>query len=211
MSFLSQNTVILSLFIPTFFFVSATPGMCMTLSMTLGMTIGIKRTLWMMAGELVGVGLVVVLSMIGVATLLLQNPMLFTLLKWGGGLYLLYVGIEMWRSRGRLAIQNDATTDKHISAPSLIIQGFVTAIANPKGWAFFIALLPPFIDQTLPLIPQLSVLLVIILVLEFICLILYAAGGQSLSHLLQKHSNVRLMNRIAGTLMIGVAVWLVTG
>ena len=211
MSFLSQNTVILSLFIPTFFFVSATPGMCMTLSMTLGMTIGLKRTFWMMAGELVGVGLVVIFSMIGVATLLLQNPMLFTLLKWGGGLYLLYVGVEMWRSRGRLAIQNNAITDKHISAPSLIFQGFVTAIANPKGWAFFIALLPPFIDQSLPLLPQLSVLLVIILVLEFFCLILYAAGGQSLAHLLQKHSNVRLMNRIAGTLMMGVAVWLITG
>ena len=209
MSFLSQNTILL--FIPTFFFVSATPGMCMTLSMTLGMTIGIKSTFWMMSGELVGVALVVVLSMIGVATLLLKNPLLFTLLKWAGGLYLLYIGVEMWRSRGRLALQNNVGTDKHLSAQSLIIQGFVTAIANPKGWAFFIALLPPFIDQSLPLLAQLSVLLVIILVLELICLILYAAGGQSLSHLLQRHSNVRLMNRIAGTLMMGVAVWLVTG
>ena len=45
----------LAVFIPTFFFVSITPGMCMTLAMTLGMSIGVRRTLWMMIGELLGV------------------------------------------------------------------------------------------------------------------------------------------------------------
>ena len=202
----------LAVFIPTFFFVSATPGMCMTLSMTLGMTVGLKRTFWMMAGELLGVALVVILSMIGVATILLKYPSLFTAFKWGGGLYILYIGIEMWRSRGRLAIQeNEETCNNTSSGRSLMTQGFVTAVANPKGWAFFIALLPPFLDNALPLAPQLSILLVIILVIEFICLVLYAMGGQSLSHLLQKRSNVRTMNRFAGTLMMGVAVWLVLG
>ncbi len=48
---------LLSVFIPTFLFVSITPGLCMTLAMVLGMTQGVRRTLWMMAGELVGVGL----------------------------------------------------------------------------------------------------------------------------------------------------------
>ena len=49
---------VLSVFVPTFFLVSLTPGMCMTLAMVLGMTQGVKRALWMMLGELVGVGLV---------------------------------------------------------------------------------------------------------------------------------------------------------
>ena len=40
------DTTLLAVFIPTFLFVSATPGMCMTLAMTMGMTIGVKRTLW---------------------------------------------------------------------------------------------------------------------------------------------------------------------
>jgi len=205
------NPSMLAAFIPTFFFVSATPGMCMTLSMTLGMTIGVKRTLWMMLGELIGVGLVVILSMIGVASILVKYPSLFTLFKWLGGLYLLYIGIGLWRSKGRLAIsQNGVSSKDSILWHSLITQGFVTAVANPKGWAFFIALLPPFLDQSLPLAPQLSVLLVLILVIEFICLALYAKGGQSLASLLQKKDNVVTMNRIAGILMIGVATWLVT-
>jgi len=207
--FLILNTAVLAVFIPTFFFVSLTPGMCMTLSMTLGMTIGLRKTFWMMAGELVGVGLVVVLTQIGVAAILLTYPGLFIAFKWGGGLYLAYLGYEMWRSRGRLAIQEKTDVDLLISEKSLIFQGFITAVANPKGWAFFIALLPPFVDQNLALAPQLIAFLVIILSIEFVCLVLYALGGQSLSHLLRKRDNVRMMNRFAGTLMVGVGVWLI--
>lgn len=206
-----HNAAMLAVFVPTFFFVSATPGMCMTLSMTLGMTIGLRRTVWMMIGELFGVGLVVLLSMIGVATLLLNYPALFTAFKLAGGAYLAYIGYQMWRSRGRLALQETADCIDNTSRRALVVQGFVTAIANPKGWAFFIALLPPFIDQSLPLLPQMLTLISMILLIEFICLVLYAVGGQSLAHLLRKRSNVRVMNRIAGTLMIGVGVWLASG
>ena len=53
-----MTLTVLAVFIPTFFCVSLTPGMCMTLAMTLGMTIGVHRTFWMMYGELLGVGLV---------------------------------------------------------------------------------------------------------------------------------------------------------
>lgn len=180
----------------------------MTLSMTLGMTVGFKQTLWMMTGELLGVGLVVLLSMIGVATMLLKYPEFFTAFKFAGGAYLIYIGVQMWRSRGRLALQEEVEVVDNNSRRTLALQGFVTAIANPKGWAFFIALLPPFIDQSLALPPQMGVLITVILLIEFTCLVLYAMGGQSLAHLLRKRSNVRVMNRVTGTLMIGVGIWL---
>ncbi len=134
------NIAILSILIPTFFFVSATPGMCMTLSMTLGMTLGIKRTMWMMAGELFGVGLVVIFSMISVATIILKYPSALVFFKLGGGLYLAYIGIEMWKSRGRLALQEPTGQSINYSRRGLAAQGLITAIVNPKGWAFFIAL-----------------------------------------------------------------------
>lgn len=78
------NLSVLSVFVPTFFMVSLTPGMCMTLSMTLGMTIGVRRAMWMMLGELVGVGLVAVSAVIGVATLMLRYPEVFAAFKWLG-------------------------------------------------------------------------------------------------------------------------------
>lgn len=202
---------VLALFVTTFFFVSITPGMCMTLAMTLGMTVGVRRTLWMMVGELLGVTLVVVLTLVGVAALMLQYPELFIALKWGGGGYLLYLGIQLWRSKGKMAIKCDTPDDVQISRTSLFSQGFITAVANPKGWAFFIALLPPFIDHNAPLAAQALLMIAIILSLEFVSLIGYASGGKALSHLLRNRGNVRVMNRIAGTLMIGVSAWLALG
>ncbi|MCC9626003.1 LysE family translocator [Thalassospira sp. MA62] len=197
-------------FIPTAFFVSITPGMCMTLALTLGMTIGLKRTLWMMAGELVGVGIVVVASALGVAAIMLQYPAFFAVFKYVGGAYLAWLGIQLWRSRGRMAISGDVQDMRTASASGLAMQGFVTAIANPKGWAFMISLLPPFISLDHPIAPQLSVLVAIILMTELLCMTMYATGGRSLRKFLEKSGNVRLLNRIAGTLMIAVGVWLAT-
>lgn len=206
------NISLLSLFIPTFIFVSATPGMCMTLSLTLGMTIGVKRTLWMMAGELFGVAIVSVAAVIGVASVMLNYPSLYLVLKYCGGAYLVYLGVQLLRSRGKMAIQEDAgSLASHLGRTQLAIQGFVTAIANPKGWAFMVSLLPPFIDASLPLPPQLSLLVVLILVIEFCCLLLYAGGGVTMRRFLQRSGNVRKMNGIAGLLMISVGVWLATG
>ncbi|WP_406565601.1 LysE family translocator [Halomonas jincaotanensis] len=201
----------LSVFVPTFFLVSLTPGMCMTLSMVLGMTQGVRRSLWMMAGELCGVGLVAAASGAGVAALMLRQPELFAVFKWLGGLYLAYLGIMMWRSRGRMAIPLDSMEMPPASRGQLALQGFVTAVANPKGWAFFVALLPPFLDAGRPLFGQLTVLVALILSIEFVCLLLYAAGGRSLRRLLGETRNLRLLNRFAGSLMIGVGGWLALG
>jgi homoserine/homoserine lactone efflux protein len=203
------NLTLLSLFIPTFLVVSATPGMCMTLSLTLGMTIGVRRTLWMMVGELAGVALVAVAAVVGVAAVMLNFPELYLALKYGGGTYLCYLGLQLWRSRGRMALTD--TPDGPVAVPprrALVLQGFITAIANPKGWAFMISLLPPFIDGSLPLPPQLALLVVLILFIEFGCLLVYASGGRTLRRLLLQQANVRLMNRIAGVLMAGIGVWL---
>nr|WP_321273532.1 LysE family translocator [uncultured Vibrio sp.] len=203
-----MNMTLLSMFIPTFFFVSITPGMCMTLALTLGMSVGYRRTLWMMIGELAGVALVSVSAVLGIAAIMLNYPWLFVALKFIGGGYLLYLGIEMWRSRGKLAINLETESTLPQDNWNLVIQGFVTAIANPKGWAFMISLLPPFIDQNAALAPQLAVLISIILMFEFICMSLYATGGKGLKRVLGHSKNVRLMNRVAGTLMMGVGVWL---
>lgn len=206
-----MNYSVLILFIPTFFAVSATPGLCMTLAMSLGMTIGVRRSLWMMVGELAGVGLVSLSALIGVATVLLTHPNMFLALKYLGGAYLLYLGIQMWRSRGKMAIPENFQQQSSVSPLALISQGFVTAIANPKAWAFMISLLPPFIDANLPLHPQATILIAIILCFELICLLLYATGGRTLRRLLQLRGNVMMMNRVAGSFMIGVAAWLVFG
>ncbi|MBU2924372.1 LysE family translocator [Colwellia sp. 4_MG-2023] len=199
---------LVSLFIPTFFIVSITPGMCMTLAMVLGMSIGIRKTLWMMWGELIGVAIVAVSSVIGVSAIMLELPQIFDILKFIGAGYLFYIGINMWRSKGKLAISINNSSTVNTNKGSLFYQGFITAIANPKGWAFMISLLPPFINTQYALAPQLSVLITIILVSEFTCMMLYAAGGKTIGKVFTEQNNVKYLNRLSGTLMILVALWL---
>ncbi|MCW9036205.1 MAG: LysE family translocator [Rhodospirillales bacterium] len=204
-----MNTSLLLLFIPTMFFISITPGMCMTLAMTLGVTVGVRRTFWMMWGEVIGVALVAGLAAVGVAAMMNQYPRVFEVFKYCGGAYLGWLGIQMWLSRGSMSLDLENIKSRQATPPlTLAVQGFVTAIANPKGWAFMISLLPPFLGATDPLGMQLVALLGIIVVSELICMTLYATGGRSLRHFLEKSGNVRLINRVAGTLMIGVGVWL---
>ena len=204
------DIALLAVFLPTFFFVSITPGMCMTLAMTLGMSIGVRRTMWMMVGELVGVALVAVAAVMGVASIMLNYPDAFAILKWVGGAYLGYIGINMWRSKGKMAL-TDTQSTANVSNIELITQGFVTAIANPKGWAFMVSLLPPFINVDRAVAPQLVALLSIIMFIEFSSMKAYATGGKSLRLFLSRGENVKLMNRIAGSLMIGVGFWLALG
>ncbi|MEM5480929.1 LysE family translocator [Pseudoalteromonas fuliginea] len=199
----------LAVFIPTFFFVSITPGMCMTLAMTLGMSIGVRRTLWMMIGELLGVASVAIAAVLGVASVMLNYPDAFAILKWVGGAYLIYIGVNMWRAKGKMSVDTSKPSD--VSRQSLFTQGFVTAIANPKGWAFMISLLPPFISVEHAVAPQLLVLLSVIMVSEFVCMLAYATGGKSLRLFLSRGDNIKWMNRIAGSLMAAVGIWLALG
>ena len=147
--------------------------------------------------------------MLGVATLMSKLPELFQGFKILGALYLAYVGINMWRAKGKLALSAEENTQS-INKSSLFKQGFFTAIANPKGWAFMVSLLPPFINPDLQLAPQLSMLVAVILLSEFICMTIYATGGKTIGKALTQRNNVQLLNKVSGSLMIMVAIWLAT-
>ncbi|EKO3781549.1 LysE family transporter, partial [Vibrio metschnikovii] len=95
-----MTSALLLAFVPTFFFVSITPGMCMTLALSLGMSIGYRRTLWMMFGELIGVAVVAMAAVLGMASVMLNYPWLFAVFKTLGAAYLGYIGVQMWRSKG---------------------------------------------------------------------------------------------------------------
>lgn len=180
----------------------------MTLALTLGMAVGVRRSLWMMAGELLGVALVAVAAVLGVAALMLNYPTLFTLFRYLGGAYLLWLGWKLWR-----APPPDLSAHGHTPQTrwDLALQGFTTAVSNPKGWAFMVALLPPFLRDDLPLWTQMAGLLAVIVVIEFSSLMLYASGGKHLSRFLARAGGASWLNRIAGSLMVLVGVWLAVG
>lgn len=203
------NLALMGAFIPTFFLVSVSPGLCMTMAMTVGMSQGMRRALWMMAGELLGVGLVATAAVCGVAALMLQFPAWFFYIKCAGALYLLYMAAQMWWSKGSFRLPQPGEARVLLPRKELFSQGFITAVSNPKGWAFHMALLPPFIDPSLAFWPQLLVLLFILLALEFSCLLMYAGSGRMMARFFQNPAKAQWLNRICAVLMAGLALWMV--
>ena len=193
-------------FVVSYFLIALSPGLCMTLSMTLGISIGVRRTLWMMIGELAGVVLVGIASFAGVTTLMLAYPEVFTVARFAAAAYLVWIAVKTWRAPTDIAGAGRAAT---LAPRQLVIQGFVTATSNPKGWIFLAALLPAFIDPARDILPQALVMLPIMAVIEFTSLLLYANGGRALKELLTKHGLGHWLHRVSASLMFGIATWLV--
>lgn len=195
-------------FCSSFFLIAISPGLCMTLAMSLGIRVGLRRTLWMMGGELLGIVIVAVAALAGVSALLLRAPDVLQIAKLFAAAYLTWSAYRAWMAGPVDGLQRlDAT----VSRAALASQGFVTAISNPKAWVFFAALLPPFIAPERPLLPQAVTLLVAMVVIEFICLLIYAQGGRVLSDALSRRGWGQWLNRISALLMVAVAIWLLVG
>jgi len=191
------------LFVVTIAAVSLTPGMCMTLAFSLGLSQGYRKTLWMMAGEMTGVIVVVSSTVYLLGWLLRLDPMWFNALALTGAVYLLWIARQLWLADPALAEQRTADT---LTPLSLAVLGFTTAIMNPKGWAFMVALLPGFMDGEKALFPQLALFLSVMLTTEFISLSLYAGGGRWLRQFLGEGARLGVLNKVAASLMVGVSI-----
>ena len=197
-----MTTDLLLLFIPTIAAVSLTPGMCMTLAFTLGLTIGYRRTLWMMLGELVGVALVVTLTVLLLNWLLSLDKLYFNGLTLVGAAYLIWIAWQLWHAQEHFGTK---ARGNQLAPVALMLLGFSTAVMNPKGWAFMIALLPGFMDAEASKGQQLVTFLAVMLTTEFLSMSLYAGGGKWLGRVLKNDANLVLLNRVAAVLMVAVA------
>lgn len=186
--------------------VSVTPGLCMMLALTLGATIGVRRTLWMMIGELSGLGLVSILAVTGVAAIMFAHPGVYGVTKVAGGLYLLYVGLQMARTDIRSLSPVPEVDDMDARSVRLMWRGFLTAISNPKAWLFYASLLPPFIRSDRLLLPQVALLISLLLFIEFISLLLYASCGQITRGMLERKTVARSFFILAGAIVFAFGV-----
>jgi threonine/homoserine/homoserine lactone efflux protein len=196
------------LFIPTIAAISFTPGLCMTLAFTLGLSIGYRRTLWMMGGELTGVATVFGTTFWSLGWLLSRDVIYFQIISLIGGTYLLYLAVRLFNETPE---QVEARNLENTRASALALLGFVTAVSNPKGWAFLLALLPGFVAANTPLLPQFAIMLAIMLTTEFFSMTAYATGGQWLAMRLSNTQGLLNANRVAASMLGLAALWVLSG
>lgn len=103
----SVDFTLLYFFVPVFAAIYITHGLCMTLALTMGMRIGVRNTMKMMVGELTDVLVIVTVVVVGGGGFIASHPRLLTAFKYVGGASLIFVGVEMMRSRGVMAVRPD--------------------------------------------------------------------------------------------------------
>lgn len=183
---------------------SFTPGPNGLLALTHGALYGVRRTVFTVLGGALGFVIVIAVSMFGIGALLLVVPEVLTVLKWAGGAYLVFLGVQVWRAP---AIAISARDDRP-SAPggSLFQQGLLAAVTNPKGILFFVAFLPQFIDPRQDLGLQFVIMASTFIIIEIVFELVVAALSQSLQPLLARAG--RWFNRATGGLFIVIGVLL---
>lgn len=183
---------------------SLSPGPNGLLALTHGALHGRRRTLYTIAGGSLGFILVISLSMFGIGALLQASAHWLVVLKWLGGAYLVWLGIQVWRSAPLGAIELRDVPSR--SGVSLFRQGCISALSNPKAVLFFSAFLPQFIDPARSLFVQFLIMAGTFAAVEFITEWMIATSAHRVRPLLARWG--KQFNRVCGGIFVGLGVWL---
>ena len=187
------------------FLVSATPGANMLFAFQTGLNHGFKKTLWVMAGLCAGLLVLLVLALLGLG-LIAKYPMVLTVIKILGALYLMYLGVLSWQDNSKLQTKTQAISPSPLQ---LFNHGVWVSLSNPKAMLFFAAFFPKFINFSAPLLPQYVVLTVLFFVVETFWQAIYALGGIRLSTWLNHGKRMLYLNRLCGLIFVGFGVMLI--
>jgi threonine/homoserine/homoserine lactone efflux protein len=177
------------------------PTILLVISYALGQ--GTRSALPVAAGVALGDFTAMTLSMLGLGALLSTSATLFTLLKWLGAAYLIWLGISLWRAGGRL----EASPSRE-SAPwgRMIGRAWLVTALNPKSITFFVAFLPQFIDPGADWWTQMLIFETTFVCLAFANALGYAGMASRARGFMRSERALTLSNRIGGTLLIGAGL-----
>ncbi|MCG8709749.1 homoserine/homoserine lactone efflux protein [Brenneria sp. 4F2] len=186
---------------------SLSPGSGAINTMSTGISHGYRGTLASITGLQIGLAVHIVLVGIGLGALLSQSILFFDILKWLGAAYLVWLGIQQWRSAGSLDMNALAST---LPRRKLLKRAILVNLTNPKSIVFLAALFPQFIIPHQPQAAQYLVLGTTTIAVDIIVMIGYATLAKRISGWLKGARQMRILNRIFGSLFILVGLLLAT-
>lgn len=183
---------------------SMSPGPNGMLVLTHGAVHGWRKTTLTVTGGVIGFVAVIAMSMFGIGALLQASTTALRAMKWAGGAYLLWLGIQVWRSPA-IGGQTDAA-QAAASPHAMFLQGLLSASTNPKVLLFFTAFLPGFIDPARSLVTQFVVIAGTFACIEFITESLVAGMAQRINAWLATAG--RRFNQVCGVVIATIGVML---
>jgi len=179
---------------------SLSPGPNGLLALTHGALHGRRQALYTIFGGAFGFIVVIALSMFGIGALLKASLAWLTVMKWAGGAYLVWLGIQVWRSPPIGIEVGDAAEPR--ASWSLFRQGAFSALTNPKGLLFFAAFLPQFVDPARSLVVQFVIMAGTFAAIEIATEVFIASMAHRISPWLRRVG--RRFNQVCGGVFVAI-------
>ncbi len=197
---MTLDSATLAVFLPAAALVASTPGANNLLALSYGIKAGFWPTVVSLCGRMAAFAILILLVAVGLGAVVAASELAFTIIKWFGVAYLVWLGITMWRAPVHEAIAPPPGTGL-----TLAWRAFWVALGNPKSILIFTAFIPQFMSADGNWAVDFITLSAVYLAVEFCAACGYTGAGASMRRLKLTASRMRWANRITGGTMIGAA------
>lgn len=187
----------------------AIPGPTILTVISYSVAYGNRATLPLIAAVALGDSMALFMSLAGLGAVLATSAWLFTAIKWVGGLYLIYLGIKLIRTRGSV-LTLDTSAEHTGSRWKLFSNTWLVTALNPKGIIFFIAFLPQFVNPSAAAGTQLWILSLTFVVIATLNAALYSLFATKVRKLLTTPNSQRIFNIGGGSILTLAGGWALT-
>ncbi|WP_439123357.1 LysE family translocator [Marivita sp.] len=177
------------------------PGPTVLLVLSYALSQGKRVAIASASGVALGDFIAMSLSLAGLGALVLASATLFTVLKWVGAVYLIWLGLKLLRSSPGAALPE---TKRDVQARSVFSHTALVTALNPKSIAFFIAFVPQFITPSVPLLPQFAILITTFVALAALNAFAYALAADRLRGWIGRESVIGWLTRAGGVTLIAM-------
>lgn len=179
---------------------SLAPGSGMVNSISNGINYGTRKSLTAILGLQIGLAIHIGLVGAGIGALIAKSAMAFTIIKWVGVVYLIWLGIQKWRDTSSLV--TDTSHDAR-SAGTLLRSAVLINLTNPKSVVFLVALFPQFINPAGNQVTQLMILGATTVAIDATVMLGYTSLASQMGRYIRSGRIMEKINKLFGSMFIG--------
>ena len=179
------------------------PGPTVTVIVANSLRYGARAGLANVVGTQAGFVIWLAVAALGLGAAIQVMGIWFDVLRYAGALYLVWLAIKLFRSKGDLAVAVDRARPKG----SFFLQGFIVIISNPKMLVLFGALIPPFITPGSSPMQQILLLGLTFMVIAAVGDTAYALMAGKAGAFLSR-SRIRALEIVSGCFLLGGGLWM---
>lgn len=187
--------------------ISLSPGPGAVAAMSAGLNHGFRRGYFLTFGLVTGIVTQLLIVGLGLGALIAASATAFTVVKWAGVAYLVWLGVQQWRAPA-LAVRAEGGHDERTPRRLLALRGWGINAVNPKGTVFMLAVVPQFLTPGEPLALQYAVIGATLVFTDLVVMAGYTALASRVLRSLSSAEHVRWVNRGFGALFVGAGLLL---